>query len=582
MPGAPRSIVIGGGIQPGTPFTLNQLLRITNVTPPTASDSVARQGTDGAVGYLTVGTAYTASPGASEQFRLKSGMISEGLGTDTLVIGRGASAGNAGNLRGIAIGTGASTGNGNDSVVVGYNTSSNGQSSAVVIGSTASLSSASGDVIGYGAIGSGNAGGAVVMAIGQLSNAQASSAGGQDSMAIGWFSAARAYDTVVGHGATSNVQSVFGNKNTVIGRQAHANKAQGQSTAIGADATANVLNGIAIGQAAVAGADTVIAIGQAGGTTAAGTKSITIGTAAVSQHDQNILIGHGAVSIGTGHLVLGGTNLEVVTVLIGKGDAVASPSARVIRFTNASGADNAAGSLTIIPPRSTGNNAAESTLVIQRAVLGASSSTVQTLNDALSFTPGGIVWNASVAPSGAAATYVTGSRSRMVAFGNAASSDAFSFRQVITAGAAGFIGYRGDGTIAAPTALVTGDTILNVGGAGYDGTSWGVVTQALMRVVAAENWSNTARGTKLEFRTTKNTTTGETTVVTFEDYGAVTINPITAGTAAINLGANALTNAGGAGAGTLNNLPAAVVAGNPAVYVVMNVNGTPTYFPGWQ
>lgn len=581
MPGAPRSIFVGGGIQPGAPFTLNSFLYVSNITPPTASTSVARVATDGAVTYVAIGAGYVASPGATELFRTKNGMISEGLGTDTLIIGRNASAGNAGNLRGIAIGTNASTGNGNEAVVIGYNASSAGQSNTVVIGSGAALSATTGVAIGSAAYGQGNAGGAVTVSVGPSANAQASSAGGQDSMAIGWLAIARAYDTVIGMNAQSNVQSVFGNNNTVVGRQAIANIAQGNCVVVGGSAQGSQLRVVVIGAGATLATPDGIVIGQASSGSAGATKTLVLGKAATATHDQVILIGNGAVSFQANTLMLGGANSVINTVVVGANDTLAGPAAKTFRWTNATGVDNAAGSVTFVAPLSTGA-ATEATFSIAVGTVQAAGATQHVATNRISFTPGGVVWNETVAPAGAAAVYATGSRGRHVYYGNAASGDAFSNRQVITAGAAGFIGYRGDGTIAAPTALVANDTILNVGGAGYDGTSWGVVTQGLMRVVAAENWSNTARGTRLEFRTTKNTTTAETTVVTFENDGSVTMNPITAGTAAINLGANALLGTLGAGVGTLNNLPAAVTAGDPAVYAVFNVNGVATYFPGWQ
>lgn len=565
MPGAPRSIFVGGGIQPGAPFTLNSFLYVSNITPPTASTSVARVATDGAVTYVAIGAGYVASPGAAELFRTKNGIISEGTATDSVVMGRGASAGGAVG-RSIALGTLANAANSNN-IAIGYNASTGGTADTIAIGAGCALVNAGGLVFGTSAYGQGNAGGAMVVSIGPLANAQASNAGGQDSLAIGWLAIARTYDTVIGNNAQSNVQSVFGNANTVVGRNSTSNVAQGANTVIGASNTAS--------------AQFVVIVGQGSSASAAANRALIFGSGNAATHSHVVLVGHGAPSFQANTAVLGGTDTIINTVVIGSGNTMAAPAAKTLRWTNATGVDNAAGNVTFVAPLSTGA-ATEATFSIAVGTVQAAGATQHVATNRISFTPGGVVWNETVAPAGAAAVYATGSRGRHVYYGNAASGDAFSNRQVITAGAAGFIGYRGDGTIAAPTALVANDTILNVGGAGYDGTSWGVVTQGLMRVVAAENWSNTARGTRLEFRTTKNTTTAETTVVTFENDGSVTMNPITAGTAAINLGANALTNAGGAGAGTLNNLPAAVVAGNPAVYVVFNVNGTPTYFPGWQ
>lgn len=579
MPGAPRSIFVGGGIQPGAPFTLNSFLYVSNITPPTASTSVARVATDGAVTYVAIGAGYVASPGAAELFRTKNGMISEGTGTDSVVLGRGANA--AGGVgRSIAIGTLASAVN-NENIAIGYNTSAGGTANSVAIGSGSAIVNAQGTVLGNAAYGQGNAGGAQVLAVGQSANAQASNAGGQDSLAVGWLAIARAYDTVIGMNAQSNVQSVFGNKNVVVGRNAQANIAQGNSTAIGADAITNVLRAVAVGSGATVGSADGIAIGQAATVGAGSTFSISIGNGITNAFAQSIVLGHGGVAFQANTAMIGGANTVINTLVIGSGNTLAAPAAKSVRFTNGTGVDNAAGEVVFTAPLSTGA-AAEAGFAIAVGTVQAAGATQHVATKRLNFTPGAVVWNETVAPAGAAAVYATGSRGRHVFYGYPTTGDAMSFRQVVTGGAPGYIGYRADGTIAAPTALVAGDTILNVGGAGWDGTAWGVVTQGLMRVVAAENWGAAARGTKLEFRTTKNTTVAETTVVTFEHDGSVTINPIAAATTALNFGANAAVGAAGAGVGTLNNLPAAVVAGNPAVYLMANVNGVPTYFPGWQ
>ncbi len=577
MPGAPRSIFVGGGIQPGTPFTLNSLLYITNITPPTASASVARQATDGAVSYLTVGAGYVASPGATEQFRLKGGMISEGTGTDSVVVGRAANAA-GGTGRSIAIGTSANAQN-QESIAIGYSSSTGVTANTIAIGSFAALVSTGGVAIGNGAYGQGNAGGSRTLSLGENANAQCN--GGGNSMALGNLSVARESDTVVGHQASSNQQNVFGNRNVVVGFQASANIVQGETTVIGASASAGVTAAVVVGKSASASTANGIAIGHTASVGVGGTFGITIGNSATNTFAQNIVIGHGGAAFQANTMMIGGTNTVINTIVIGSGNTMAAPAAKSLRWTNATGVDNAAGEVVLTAPLSTGA-AAEAGFAIAVGTVQAAGATQHVATKRLNFTPGAVVWNETVAPAGAAAVYATGSRGRHVFYGYPTTGDAMSIRQVVTAGAPGYIGYRGDGTIAAPTALVTGDTMLNVGGAGYDGTSWGVVTQGLMRVVAAENWSNVARGTKLEFRTTKNATTAETTVVTFEDTGAVTINPITAGTTALNFGANANVGAAGAGVGTLNNLPAAVVAGNPAVYLIFNVNGVPTYFPGWQ
>lgn len=47
MPGAPQTVILGGGIKKGAPFTVNTLPVITGISPPTVSDSVYKQTANG-------------------------------------------------------------------------------------------------------------------------------------------------------------------------------------------------------------------------------------------------------------------------------------------------------------------------------------------------------------------------------------------------------------------------------------------------------------------------------------------------------------------------------------------------------
>ena len=85
-------------------------------------------------------------------------------------------------------------------------------------------------------------------------------------------------------------------------------------------------------------------------------------------------------------------------------------------------------------------------------------------------------------------------------------SYAGNIRQVVFGGQATFNGFRISGTSGSPTALASGDIIVGFGGSGYDGTTYNISAVSTNFIVASENWSSTAHGTRYEFYTTANTT----------------------------------------------------------------------------
>lgn len=93
-------------------------------------------------------------------------------------------------------------------------------------------------------------------------------------------------------------------------------------------------------------------------------------------------------------------------VIVGNGDAVASPSSRTLRGTDATGSNVAAGSLTLRPGLATGN-AASGALIVQTGTAGASGSALQTATERLRINAVGdlIVGNGDAVASPAAATF---------------------------------------------------------------------------------------------------------------------------------------------------------------------------------
>lgn len=393
MPSGGNTTIIGTGIQPGGTFVLQHLLYVTNVQPPQASTFVGQHVIDGNVDVLAVADSagnLPVSAGATETFRVRGGIISEGSGgtgttqlgkgasaaaTDSTVIGRGASA-SAGATDAIVIGRSASaTFFATQSVVIGAAATDGGQQ-GVVIGGSASFTNAAGVVIGQAAGLSGAGGGATGIAIGQGASAANVAGGGGDSLAIGTAAVAKGGDTVIGANASSNTQNALGAGNVVIGSSAVANVAQGNSIVIGNAASGSQQSVVVIGQGAVASAASVVIIGRGASASTAG--SIAIGSGATISHVASIVIGATQGSIGTNTAVIGGSALDIRTVVIGAGDTISTPSSRTMRYTNATGVDNAAGDVIHVAPQSTGA-AVGARHVFRVGQPGVSSGTLQTL-----------------------------------------------------------------------------------------------------------------------------------------------------------------------------------------------------------
>jgi hypothetical protein len=84
------------------------------------------------------------------------------------------------------------------------------------------------------------------------------------------------------------------------------------------------------------------------------------------------------------------------------------------------------------------------------------------------------------------------------------------------------VGRKARGTSAAPTAALNGDILVGFLGSGYGATTFSG-TRGGMFVQAAENWTDTAQGTRLFFNTTAIGTTGPSTKMTIDSSGNVGI-----------------------------------------------------------
>lgn len=364
-------IVVGGGVSAGSPFALGHLVYVTNVNPPQLSSYGPLVSTDSgsAVVYTdfpnSAGTSVTVT-NATETVRILGGLIVEGTGgsgsvaigagatvrsgtADQIVIGRAATAAAVAPTGAVVIGAG-SNGTGGASVIVGRNSGSG------------SANPVSGVFIGDTAQASGNAGGANVVCIGDNALIVLGGAGGGGAVAIGAASSvAHPSSVTIGRAAQSTFSSSLGQNTVTIGDGAISSVAG--TTLIGGASSTSQTGSVVIGSGATA--------------TGAGTGSIVIGQLATSGASQQIVIGASGASLGANIAQIGTSGTQIVTLVIGAGNTIASPAAKGIRFTNASGTDNAAGNLTIQAPLSTGA-ATPATIIFTVGAVAASSATLQT------------------------------------------------------------------------------------------------------------------------------------------------------------------------------------------------------------
>lgn len=368
-------IIVGGGVIAGGTFTLGETTYVTNVSPATIGTYGVKVSTDAvsAVVYTSfpnsAGT-YNALTNLNETVRIQGGAVIAGAGTNSTQIGPAAAAGTTDS---IAIGRTATVTSATQTIVIG-STASNGGNQGVVIGFAAAFTNCGGVVIGHSAGGTGNAGGALVLAVGSTASATCATAGGGTAVALGPGAVAVGECVVIGGNASSNANSAGGAGSVVIGTSAASNKANGFNVAIGYTATVTQTNAVAIGSGA-----TITAA-------AAQTYSIVIGAGTTITSTQSITIGGGGVDLGANIMQLGAASTPIVTWVLGAGDTIAAPAAKTIRFTNASGTDNAAGNVTHIAALSSGN-ATPGRYIIQVGLqVAGSSSTLQTATTALSIT----------------------------------------------------------------------------------------------------------------------------------------------------------------------------------------------------
>lgn len=359
MPDGARSIIIGGGIAALLPFTTGRVTFISDDDPPTVgamSVAAFSLGTGGVNPAMVISSTPDTDPqpSASERLRVKGGAIIEGVGTDSVAIGRGASA-PAGDT--VAIGRGASAGGGTGTLAVGAlaSTSTTGDT-AIGNGATATgnLSTA------VGASASANGGGGTGLAIAVGNGA---SAVGVRTIAIGGVASATAA-VCVGTSSTSNAIGTI-----VMGSSINAN---------------GNANNIYIMQGGFTGAafQTIVHGGTPTNISSGATGLVLIGGGTTTvTHANNIIVGRDLTSFAARVAIIGNAgsaNGVQVCVIGGGNEQTATLGGLTIRCTNGvTTANLAMGDLTIVTPLGTGN-AANGRLNLQSGVVQAAGATQHT------------------------------------------------------------------------------------------------------------------------------------------------------------------------------------------------------------
>jgi hypothetical protein len=113
---------------------------------------------------------------------------------------------------------------------------------------------------------------------------------------------------------------------------------------------------------------------------------------------------------------------------------------------------------------------------------------------------------------------------------------------------------RASGTAAAPTAVTSGSSIINIGARGYGATTYSTGNRVSINMAAAETWTDTAQGTRMAFNTTAIGSTTLTERLNIANDGDIGVNTgnIVPGTAAKGINFTANTPAAGMTSQLLN------------------------------
>jgi hypothetical protein len=145
-----------------------------------------------------------------------------------------------------------------------------------------------------------------------------------------------------------------------------------------------------------------------------------------------------------------------------------------------------------------------------------------------------------------------------------------------TASGSSFIGRRARGTAASPANVVINDVIASFGGRGFGSTGFVIGTQVPgIQIVADENFTDTAQGTRIVFNSTRNAANASVTGMSLDSTGNLHIQTTTPSG---NISTGALVVKGGAGiAGNVN--VGGTIYGNVVANVLNTITTTVSSLP---
>lgn len=374
------TIIVSGGIQSGSPFSLHAIPQVAQATSPqTLTDSIMSQVvSSNTTGHaIAVGTDPAAVPAStSEGFRTLLGLISDYIGTggvaaDGFIAGRGASVNAAGSHQHVVIGFNASVGTApsQGTVLIGSGSSATaGGTPGVCIGTGASMTGSGGGQQGAVVIGS---------------SASWTSTGGAASVG----------GVVIGNNATLNAGNT-----SLVGTVIGGNASGGPGSIIIASGATSVQDAgqqnvwIGAGAGILTGGQNNIVIGATNSSSfphiinASNTIIFGDGQSAASGE---VMFGWGGLaSLGSGNWQLGGTTQPLVALWLGQGGTgVATPGLVRIIATPGLGTDVAGGTLQIFGSLSTGAGVGGG-IQFRTGVTGASGTLRQTSANALTIADG--------------------------------------------------------------------------------------------------------------------------------------------------------------------------------------------------
>lgn len=298
------TIVVGGGISATSPFTVNTLQMAASTSPPSVTDSVFKQSSNGKSLSMGLGASFGT---ADDQIVIGRASVAPAAAVGTTFIGSAITGGQvaAGFAPNIGIGGGPIT----------FNAACTG---GIVVNAT--LTTLTGDHTNTVAL---LAGGTVADA-GRLSVV----IGGRMTITVGQSRNVLIGDSVFcSSGAASD--------NTIIGASATGGNGAQKVVVLGSNAGIGSVTAVR-----------AIVIGYASTLQIAADDNILIGSQIIGRNTQQIIIGGGVndTTLPNNSAIIGGPNTIISTVVFGRGGQAATVGDVTIRLTDRSGAGNLAGS----------------------------------------------------------------------------------------------------------------------------------------------------------------------------------------------------------------------------------------------